>query len=185
MFSEKNKAWKGLFSGLYFALINWHYRDSITKGLNYKLISVIVNFKNTLPQNSELNKSFSVNVPLSHCRTNEYGEIEAVSKRQEQKCFTTEEIQLLITGYKSGKTTYQLADEFGCHRATVSRVLKRNNVNVTNGFRKKQLNPNDVVAMYENKHTSAQIAEKYDVHPNIVLNCLRSQGVKIRSRWEY
>ena len=41
---------------------------------------------------------------------------------------TPDEVDLLITGYQSGKTVYQLGTEFGIHRVTVGKLLKRSGV---------------------------------------------------------
>jgi DNA-binding CsgD family transcriptional regulator len=96
-----------------------------------------------------------------------------------------EEIKLLVEGYRCGETTYQLARQFGCHRLTVSNVLKRRGVNVTKCTAQRQLDAEDVIAMYGDMCTSAEIAEKYGVGPNVILRCLRKRGVRIRGRWEY
>ena len=45
---------------------------------------------------------------------------------QQQKTLSQAEIQAVIQKYEAGASTYELADEFGCHRSTISAVLKRN-----------------------------------------------------------
>jgi DNA-directed RNA polymerase specialized sigma24 family protein len=64
-------------------------------------------------------------------KTNEYGEIAASMVKQEQKRLSEDEISLLISAYLSGMSTYALAEQFGCHRTTVSDVLKRHGVTVS------------------------------------------------------
>ena len=105
--------------------------------------------------------------------------------KQEQKRLNDDEIKLLIVAYLDGKSTYALAAQFGCHRTTVSEILKRHDVTVTKQKSLRKLNLADVVDMYENMHTSAEIAEKYEVGSNVIIRCLRSQGIEIRSRWDY
>jgi uncharacterized protein (DUF433 family) len=125
------------------------------------------------------------NISQSARKTNEYGEIEVKRMMQEQKRLSDEEIQMLIVEYKNGKSTYALAKQFGCHRYTVSNALKKQGVNVTNRKAQRKLNIADVVAMYENMHTSEEISAKYDVSPQAIIQCLREQGVAIRGRWDY
>jgi lambda repressor-like predicted transcriptional regulator len=59
---------------------------------------------------------------------------EAVTRitQQQKRHFSQDEVDQMVSGYvKNGSTVYQLADKFGCNRNTVSKVLKRNGVNVT------------------------------------------------------
>ena len=92
---------------------------------------------------------------------------------------------MLISEYKNGKTTYTLAEQFGCNRITVSNILKKHGVIVSKCTSQKKLDTEDVISMYENMHNTAEIAEKYDVGPNAILRCLRNHGITIRSRWDY
>ena len=50
---------------------------------------------------------------------------------QQQKTLSQAEVQAVIQKYEAGSSTYELADEFGCHRSTISAVLKRNGIVVT------------------------------------------------------
>lgn len=43
---------------------------------------------------------------------------------QQQKTLSQTEVQAVIEKYEAGASTYELADEFGCHRSTISAVLK-------------------------------------------------------------
>ena len=117
-------------------------------------------------------------------KINEYSETVVSKMKQVQKRLNDDEIKLLIAAYLDGKSTYALAVQFGCHRTTVSDILKRHNIIVTNRKSLRKLNAADVAAMYENMHMSAEIAEKYE-GPNAIIRCLRSQGVEMRSRWDY
>ena len=59
-----------------------------------------------------------------------FGELAAKRITQAQKHFTPEEIEVLAAEYLEGKSTRELAKQFGCHRETVSRVLKKHGVKV-------------------------------------------------------
>ena len=122
------------------------------------------------------------NISPTTRKVNQYGEIEAARIQHEQKRLNDEEIQLLVTGYQSGKSTYQLAHEFGCHRITVSNILKRHGVLVSKAKSQKKLDIPDVIAMYGQDHTTQAIADKYDVDRQVVANCLKSHGIKLRGR---
>ena len=58
------------------------------------------------------------------------------------------ETAMVVQGYQSGKTTYQLAGEFDCHHQTISNILKRHNIKVDKCKAQKKLNADVVVAMY-------------------------------------
>jgi len=166
-------------------------RDGLNKSLMVGLSDLdsnnyysIITFKESL-----LSQTQSATLPKIISPTdrhvNEHGEILVGKMRQEQKRLNEEEIKLLIDGYKEGKSTYALALQFGCHRSTVSNILKRYGIAVSKCKAQKKLNAADVAAMYENMHTSAEIAERYKVNPQAIIHCLRNQGIKTRGRWDY
>ena len=152
--------------------------------INSNKYDAVIRFKKSLPPDTESPRLLE-SLPSTDRKVNDYGEIVVRKLAQVQKRLNKDEIKLLITEYESGKSTYALAKQFGCHRTTVSDVLKRNGVNVTKSSWHKKLNIEDVISMYENMYTTAAIAEKYEVYPQIILRCLRAEGVKIRSRWDY
>lgn len=39
--------------------------------------------------------------------------------------------------------------------------------------------------MYKNGYTAEKIAKHFEVCPQTILDCLRSQGIKIKNRWDY
>ncbi len=92
------------------------------------------------------------------------------------------EIKRVVQGYTSGKTIYQLAEEFGCHRQTISDVLKRNNIKINNCVAQKKLDAEKVISMYAEMRTTKEIANQFGVSPKAILKCLRDNGVGIRSR---
>lgn len=58
----------------------------------------------------------------------EWGEAEVKQFRQIQKRLTDEEMETVVQGYMSGRTVHQLTEKFGCHRQTISNILKRHGV---------------------------------------------------------
>ena len=157
--------------------------------LNLNNVKTALNCRAKAPSYSKTNKPTNVKHISPHTspdkKTNEHGKIVVNRIRQEQKHLKGEEIDLLISEYKNGKTTYELADQFGCHRITVSNILKKYGIEVSKCYSKKKLDVDNVVAMYANMNTTQQIADKYGVGPNVILRCLRERGVAIRGRWDY
>ena len=51
---------------------------------------------------------------------------------QQQKHLSNNEVLEIISKYKAGKSTYELAQEYGCHRRTISDNLKKQGIKVTN-----------------------------------------------------
>ena len=121
---------------------------------------------------------------LSHT-INEFGEIEATQLKQSHRSFSSQEVEAIIIAYQNGKSTYTLAEEFGCHRMTITKTLKRHGVIVDNRRAMKKLNEGEVVSLYATMHTTEEIAKRFHVHPQAIIRCLKSHGVKIRSRWDY
>lgn len=114
-----------------------------------------------------------------------FGEMAAKRLQQPQKQLSAEEIAKVISEYESGKTTYELAETFGCHRQTITSILKRYGVKVDKCTVRKRLNTDEIIALYAGMHTSTEIAKHYKVHPQVIIRCLKANGVKIRSRWDY
>ena len=48
-----------------------------------------------------------------------------------------------------------------------------------------KLDVDKVIKMYEEYHTTGEIAKLYGIHPNCIIRCLREHGIAIRSRWDY
>ena len=60
----------------------------------------------------------------------EFGELAVRQLQQKQKHFTDEETVILAEEYQNGKTLLDLAKQYGCHRNTVSKTLKKHGVKV-------------------------------------------------------
>lgn len=114
-----------------------------------------------------------------------FGEIKVKQLHQEQKRLSPEEKEIIIAEYSSGRTTYDLAKQFGCHRRTISSILKSHGVKVDKCKARKKLDVDKVIAMYTELHTSEEIAKCFGVSSQSILVCLRAHGVKIRGRWDY
>ena len=153
--------------------------------LDSKRFNAVIRFKASIqPKLKELCPANSLSFsPRKH---NVYGEIEADRIFQHQKrSFSEEEITALVSAYRDGKTTYELAEDFRCHRRTIGRVLKRQGITVTKAKAQQKLDPSDVISMYAQMHTTEEIAKKYTVNPQAIIKCLRAHNIGIRSRWDY
>lgn len=91
----------------------------------------------------------------------------------------------IVAGYLSGKSTYALAREYDCDPDTISRILKEHDIEVSNCVAQKKLDIAKVISMYAEMRTTKEIARQFGVSPKAILKCLRDNGVKIRSRWDY
>ncbi len=132
-------------------------------------------------------KPFFADVSPDKARANDreidqFGALKVNQLQQSQKKLTTEEINKIILEYNSGKGTYELAEEFGCHRRTIANNLKKHGIKVDKRTAQKKLDVDTVITMYKELHTSAEIAARYGVHPQTILRCLREHGVQIRGR---
>lgn len=115
----------------------------------------------------------------------QFGATSVNQLRQAQKWLSAEEVEQVISEYKAGKTTYELAGRFGCHRQTISATLKKHGIEVTKAKARKKLDADTVVAMYAEMRTTEEIAGHFGVSIYTVNRCLRENGVEIRSRWDY
>ena len=89
------------------------------------------------------------------------------------------QIAALIDGYKTGVTTYALADTFSTTRDTVRKHLKSSNTKM----RRRGLSAGQAkaaAALYIGGASSNAIAEKFEVSPTTVLRKLRDLNIEIR-----
>ena len=87
----------------------------------------------------------------------------------------------IVTAYKSGVSTNDLAVKYGCHRRTIANQLKKHGITVT----REKLNMNDAIQMYEAGATTKEIAKKYHMSDNAVSYRLKKSGVQMRTKWDY
>ena len=89
------------------------------------------------------------------------------------------EVTQLVELYRGGKSMRELAHQFGIHRVTVSRLLKRQRV----GLRKRGLDADQIdeaVKMYLSGNSVAQIGEHFGVDHGTVWRQVCRRGVKMR-----
>lgn len=117
----------------------------------------------------------------------EFGEVAV--KRLEQpyrRDFSEDDIAQIISSYQSeNATTIDLAEQFGCSKGTINKLLREHGVTVTKAKAQAKLDDTLVIAMYEEQHTMEEIAKHFGVSSYTVNKCLHRNGVKIRSRWDY
>lgn len=83
------------------------------------------------PEPLTLEDKLETNANISPKRQNVYGKTEVCRICQKQKALSEIEIQAVCKRYQSGNSVYKLAEDFKCHRSTISAVLKRNGVEVS------------------------------------------------------
>lgn len=144
-------------------------------------LDVVIRFKKSLVVGADAS-CVPENQTSNTTQVNRHGDIEANKLKQPQKCFSSEEVRTLIVGYQSGKSTCALAKEIGCHKETVSNVLKKHGVLVTNRL---QLDINRLIEQYAAGKTLEQIALSMEISSATVRDRLTKAGVKMRNRWDY
>lgn len=107
------------------------------------------------------------------------------SIKQQQKSLSDTETRTIIMKYQQGKSTYELAKEFGCHRYTISKALKDNGVEVTNQCAKKKVLAEMIMQMYSEWYKPQEIGEALGVSSDTVRRILHDNNVYIRKSWEY
>jgi len=93
----------------------------------------------------------------------------------------SDQVDALVAGYKAGRTMKELAAEFGIHRVTVSRHLRRTGVAVR-GSRLGERESREAAALYAAGWSAARVAERLGVCADTVLRSLREAGAVIRPR---
>jgi DNA-directed RNA polymerase specialized sigma24 family protein len=90
-----------------------------------------------------------------------------------------DQTQHLITSYQTGSTVYELADEFGIERRTVSAILHRHEVPMRRrGLTNEQVE--DAERIYEQGWSLARIGDHMDVTADTVRKRLLERGVTMR-----
>jgi len=105
----------------------------------------------------------------------------ATSITHSHKChFTQQETKEIIKGYtEQHLTVYQLADRHGCHRDTVSRLLKQNGVQVA----RRRMADEQVaraIELYQSGWSLREIAKELELSKSNVQCTLHKAGVKMR-----
>ena len=101
-------------------------------------------------------------------------------KRKTQPRLSDKKVGQIVTAYETGKTVYELAAEYGCHRVTISAVLKRRGVAL-------RLQPatkveiERMIALYQSGLSLAAVGNNLGINASTVLKYLRANGVPTRS----
>jgi transposase-like protein len=90
-----------------------------------------------------------------------------------------DELARVVERYEAGATVYELATEFGCHRATIAERLKLAGVTMRHQPTTiKQVD--EIVRLYESGLSMVKVAEQVGVSPRTVFNYLGQRGVVTR-----
>jgi IS30 family transposase len=86
-----------------------------------------------------------------------------------------DQVQQLVAGYQAGASVYELGEQFGIDRKTVSRILHRHEVPMRRlGLSLKQVD--EAVELYEEGWTTGQIGQRLRADPRTVQRRLRERG---------
>ena len=109
------------------------------------------------------------------------------SLKRQQKHLSKAETRTIVEKYKAGVSTYELAQEFGCHRCTISNALKRNGIVVDKHVEGRKYKTEEVIRLYtEEKKSVAELARMFDICDATIYKCLKRNGVYTkRTRWDY
>ena len=105
--------------------------------------------------------------------------------KQKQKRLSDAEIRQVVERYSAGANTYELADEFGCHRSTISRTLKKCGIKVTHNCADRNALVEKILELYDDFMKPEAIGKVVELHKSTVLKILHENGVQIRSSGEY
>ena len=98
--------------------------------------------------------------------------------RQPHRQLSDEEIQQIVQKYGTGKSTYVLADEYGCHRRTICSALKDAGVIVSNKATTRDAGLTENVLRLHNNHIRVvDIGKKLGISESTVRRILRENGV--------
>lgn len=96
-----------------------------------------------------------------------------------QPRLSAEKVGQIATAYEAGKTVYELAAEYGCHRVTISAALKRQGVAL------RRTSPtaeqiDEMVRLYKSGLSLARIGEQFAMNASTVLAHLRKKKIRAR-----
>jgi len=100
--------------------------------------------------------------------------------KQKQRRFSADEEFVVVADYADGGTVYSLAAKYGCHRTTISRILKSHHIQLA----KSPIDPatvDEIVRLYESGLSMEKIALSVGVSAKTVFNYLRSRGIPTRA----
>ena len=101
-------------------------------------------------------------------------------KRTTQPRLSDEKVDQIVTAYEAGKTVYELAAEYGCHRVTISAALKRQGVALRHTS-PTSAQVDEMVRLYESGLSLAMVGERFGLNASTVLAQLRKKNVRTRN----
>lgn len=154
-------------------------RDDYLAGRYSNPVEFIGRYSNHLDQ-GELLESILNSVPVGRVESN------TRTQRQVHRRLRDDQIDDLVEAYRHGFTIFQLADQFGINRGTVSLILRRRNV----AIRHRSLGAEQVARaseLYADGLSLVHVAEELGVTRGAVNNALRAAGIPLRPRrgWHY
>lgn len=105
--------------------------------------------------------------------------------RQEQKQLSDAEISLVVQRYSEGSSTYELAKEFGCHRSTISRVLKKSGIEVSHKATSRTALCEKILQLYADYMRPVDISKELGINVATVRKILHGNNVRIKHSSEY
>jgi AraC-like DNA-binding protein len=101
------------------------------------------------------------------------------SIRQRQRRLTEAQVVEMAAKYEAGATVYELAADFGCHRATIAERLKK--VGITMRFQSPNSEAIDsMVRLYTSELSIQEVSEHLGFCANTVHNGLRGRQIQAR-----
>ena len=113
------------------------------------------------------------------------GEREVRHLRHRCKNFKDAEIAQIVIDYTNGKTTYELAKQYGRHRQTINKRLKKHGTTVTKEKAKSKIDMEQVSNLYADGLTIAQTAKKFNVSTTSMKRYFKDSSIKIRNSRDY
>lgn|GEM_PF-2378016 len=118
--------------------------------------------------------------PLYSCGLPEGAVVVTKLTRQHRQRFTQEEIQEIVRGYtEHGLTVNQLADNYSCHRTTISKALNASGVEIT--IRKLTADQvKEATELYQAGRSLREIAQEIKSAKTTVNEALIKAGIEMR-----
>ena len=162
--------------------INSKNYDIILDKVKSTPITPVTNSSMSEYSDSTYNIKTEIKQQQKHLSNNEV--LEIISKYKAGKS-TYELAKEYGCKYKAGKSTYELAKEYGCHRRTISDNLKKRGIKVTNQLMERKGVVELVMQMYSEYYKPADIAKAVGINVDSVRKILKENNVYIRKSWEY
>ncbi|UGQ56905.1 helix-turn-helix domain-containing protein [Rhodococcus pyridinivorans] len=104
----------------------------------------------------------------------------SVSRPRANRKLERDEIEALVRRYREGATVYELAEEFGMHRQTVSAHLHREGVTLRSRVRMTPQLLARAIELYKAGWSTVQIGKELGVGTSTVGKALKRAGVQMR-----